>query len=62
MDLSGNAWEWEDSCQSETGEDDFCRVRGGSFNSVPETQGCAEAQCYPRSFGSFFVGFRCCSE
>jgi len=62
MDLGGNAWEWEDSCQSDTNGDDFCHVRGGSFNSAEETLACADAHAYPRSMTSFYVGFRCCSE
>jgi len=62
MDLGGNAWEWEDSCQSDTGDDDYCHVRGGSFNSAEETLACADAHAYPRSMKSFYVGFRCCSE
>jgi sulfatase modifying factor 1 len=29
-DLSGNVWEWEDSCNDTTGQSDQCRLRGGS--------------------------------
>jgi sulfatase modifying factor 1 len=28
-DLSGNVWEWEDSCNGASDEQDSCRVRGG---------------------------------
>ena len=62
MDLGGNAWEWEDSCQSEQGADDFCHVRGGAFNSAQETLSCANSHAYTRDFTSFYVGFRCCSD
>jgi formylglycine-generating enzyme required for sulfatase activity len=30
-DLSGNVWEWEDSCAATSGPQDACRPRGGSF-------------------------------
>ena len=29
--MSGNVWEWEDSCQTQNGATDQCRLRGGSF-------------------------------
>ena len=31
-DLSGNAWEWEDSCSGAVGPNDYCLLRGGAFN------------------------------
>lgn len=31
FDLSGNVWEWEDSCNGTAGQNDLCRIRGGSF-------------------------------
>jgi len=40
-DMSGNVWEWEDSCAASTGSDDECRVRGGSFQSSPDLLKCA---------------------
>lgn len=62
LDMSGNVWEWEDSCRESVGGDDFCHVRGGSFNSVTEKLACGEAHQFLRSFASYFVGFRCCSK
>ncbi len=60
-DLSGNVWEWEDSCTG-SGVYANCRVRGGSFYS----SGSVYLACdfdnynYRISVGSNF-GFRCCS-
>jgi len=62
MDLSGNVWEWEDACSAQSGADDFCRVRGGSFNSDEDTLPCKGDHTYFRAFASFFVGFRCCTD
>lgn len=65
FDLSGNLWEWEDSCTDSTGETDQCRVRGGAaqltdplqftcgYDSTPHPT--------PRSFRNYAVGFRCCA-
>jgi len=33
FDMSGNAWEWEDSCDGTEGETDSCRRRGGGFQA-----------------------------
>jgi sulfatase modifying factor 1 len=33
-DLSGNVWEWEDSCDGYVDDTNWCRLRGGSFNDV----------------------------
>jgi formylglycine-generating enzyme required for sulfatase activity len=39
--MSGNVWEWEDSCDAASGDSDTCRVRGGSFSSSPELLKCS---------------------
>jgi formylglycine-generating enzyme len=59
-DLSGNVWEWENSC---TGEDltDGCRMRGGASNNEPSSLMCAESYDRERDFASPFLGFRCCA-
>jgi formylglycine-generating enzyme required for sulfatase activity len=61
LDLSGNAWEWEDACEDETA-DAFCHVRGGSFNSETALDECSAVHTYHRDFASYFVGFRCCAD
>ena len=60
-DLSGNVWEWEDSC-SGNGPNANCRVRGGAFYSYGgEYLTCGYDNFnYRTSVGSNF-GFRCCS-
>ena len=61
-DLSGNVWEWEDSC---TGTDqlDPCPVRGGAFNDSGSgnlTCGYGTYDFYRHDL-SLYIGFRCCS-
>lgn len=58
-DLTGNVWEWEDSCNG-TGQSDSCRLRGGGISGGSNEQ-CGSSNDFPRlDFGSNF-GFRCCS-
>ena len=61
-DLSGNVWEWEDSC-ADQGPYANCRVRGGAFyTSGAEYLACGYDNFNNRiSVGSNF-GFRCCSQ
>jgi formylglycine-generating enzyme len=65
-DLSGNVWEWEDSCLGTKGEQDRCQTRGGAYsydmagaNAACITKGIADAD---RSWVNDDVGFRCCSQ
>ncbi len=61
-DLSGNLWEWEDSCDQSVGSNDLCRIRGGSFYHGETDLRCdANAANYRGSSGAN-VGFRCCSS
>jgi formylglycine-generating enzyme required for sulfatase activity len=70
-DMSGNAWEWEDSCNGTTGQSDSCGVRGGGFYFAPDfwssssCNGNLECGCHGsviRGGGYGFVfGFRCCA-
>ncbi len=66
-DLSGNVWEWEDSCSATTGEQDECISQGGSFNDSNGSNGMLACGLgggyYPnhRSSAYAFIGFRCCA-
>jgi hypothetical protein len=64
LDLSGNAWEWEDSCEALTGGTERCRLRGGSFAEVQDL-GREQYECtYPYAANRITrandLGFRCC--
>jgi hypothetical protein len=63
-DMSGNVWEWEDSCAAAVGPDDFCRVRGSSYYGPVGTNGvflqCNSNNNNPRSATDSTIGFRCC--
>jgi len=62
FDLSGNVWEWENSCEGDMGKDDHCRIRGGGFNNTEGNLGCAADATYEREFAVVEVGFRCCAD
>lgn len=64
MDMSGNVWEWEDSCTAATGSSDECRLRGGSFYFDASGLGCTSVNyTLPlRNTQSEAVGFRCCAD
>lgn len=62
-DMSGNVYEWEDSCGANVGASDLCRIRGGGYL----TPGSLNLSCagsgvaIPRGSATFVdVGFRCC--
>ena len=60
-DLSGNVWEWENSCD---GPDlsDGCHMRGGASNSQVASLACDYSYDRERDFVSASLGFRCCSD
>jgi formylglycine-generating enzyme len=61
-DLSGNVWEWEDSCTGNSGVQDSCRVRGGSFGGDYDWLRCANGAVSGGRTGDVANrGFRCCS-
>ncbi len=67
-DMSGNVWEWEDSCQptSAMPQMDNCHSRGGSFwdmGAMPLacTGGPGQGN-YQRQYTQKNIGFRCCAD
>jgi formylglycine-generating enzyme required for sulfatase activity len=64
FDLSGNVWEWEDSCDGTSGASDRCRVRGGSFTDTSANLACGYGtDAYAvRNHTPAIYGFRCCAD
>jgi formylglycine-generating enzyme required for sulfatase activity len=59
-DLSGNVWEWEDSCNG-IGDSARCRLRGGSFLNSSAWLGCGADISNLRSYVYGDIGLRCCA-
>lgn len=59
FDLSGNVYEWEDSCAT-TAASSSCRLRGGAFHKGSDCMGCSGDGEDFRSESFVLVGFRCC--
>jgi formylglycine-generating enzyme required for sulfatase activity len=63
-DMSGNVFEWEDSCANNTmGQGDICPTRGGSYQSPAVALRCDDGQTFYRDAAGVvgpYVGFRCC--
>jgi formylglycine-generating enzyme required for sulfatase activity len=60
FDMSGNAWEWDDSCQGAGGPTTTCHVRGGSVIRTPGELACASYGETPRNDSTGNNGIRCC--
>jgi formylglycine-generating enzyme required for sulfatase activity len=60
FDMSGNAWEWEDSCAGASGQSDLCRVRGGGTHASSEIVSCNMDYLAKREQTFRTVGIRCC--
>jgi formylglycine-generating enzyme required for sulfatase activity len=65
-DMSGNVWEFENSCSATTGMGDNCAARGGSFWEADSASN--DLQCsgvyafYQRATQNKNIGFRCCAD
>ncbi|MDI3283497.1 SUMF1/EgtB/PvdO family nonheme iron enzyme [Polyangium sp. 15x6] len=65
FDMSGNVWEWEDSCETQMGmgDTDLCHRRGGGFTSGESDLDCSTASMsITRSNTDPRTGFRCCAD
>ncbi|MCU0693395.1 MAG: SUMF1/EgtB/PvdO family nonheme iron enzyme [Polyangiaceae bacterium] len=60
FDLSGNVYEWEDSCANDIDGTAKCRIRGGSFSDNSESVFCTYDNVSLRDQRVDRVGFRCC--
>jgi hypothetical protein len=69
LDLSGNVFEWEDSCfvpspeaGDQTGATDGCNVRGGAFDQGATGLRCDFNFAFQRANRGMNTGIRCCSK
>jgi formylglycine-generating enzyme required for sulfatase activity len=62
FDMGGNVWEWEDSCQADSGAGDLCRRRGGSAWSDESLISCNIGGYDTRDTVFKYVGIRCCDD
>lgn len=62
FDMSGNAWEWDDSCQDDK-PDAYCQIRGGGVAGAgPDHMACNDTPlAQQRNQTGYPLGFRCCS-
>jgi formylglycine-generating enzyme required for sulfatase activity len=57
--MSGNVWEWTDSCQT---INNGCYTMGGAFDGTMTDLECASNRSWWRDSGAANLGFRCCSD
>jgi formylglycine-generating enzyme required for sulfatase activity len=61
FDMSGNVWEWGDTCDP-PGGNDFCRARGGAFDSGDNEFACDSYRLWKMTGAASDIGFRCCLD
>jgi formylglycine-generating enzyme len=61
FDLSGNVWEWDNTCNG-VGWTASCRYRGGNWGSGNGPLACDGYSTAQRSQSYASVGFRCCAD
>jgi formylglycine-generating enzyme required for sulfatase activity len=60
-DMSGNVWEWTDTCQAPPGVQ--CHALGGAFDSQTAADlACQGERNWTRTSGAADIGFRCCLD
>jgi hypothetical protein len=62
FDMSGNVFEWIDSCDTVMGASDGCRMMGGAFNSPDYELACDYRVVNGRALTAPNLGFRCCAD
>jgi formylglycine-generating enzyme required for sulfatase activity len=60
-DMSGNVWEWTDTCASDQAGA-FCHAVGGAFDSTATELQCTSERNWTRTSGAGNIGFRCCLD
>jgi sulfatase modifying factor 1 len=60
-DMSGNVWEWTDTCQSNA-PGAFCHALGGAFDSMPDEMACLGERNWTRTASAGNIGIRCCLD
>jgi formylglycine-generating enzyme required for sulfatase activity len=60
-DMSGNVWEWTDTCQNDQ-PGAFCHAVGGAFDSTATELQCTSDRNWVRTSGAANIGFRCCLD
>jgi formylglycine-generating enzyme required for sulfatase activity len=61
-DLSGNVWEWTDTCHDDTTPNVLCHALGGAFDGTQADLACLGVRAWARNGGAANIGFRCCLD